>query len=640
MIARSTSCVAGLGALVLALCAAGASWAGPATTEVSLSFRLKNGSPEMARQIRSRLMGPLGPSVSVLLNSSPDVQVFDVQDNELEILVRVNVPPGAEDIAKKAILEEMQEAGGYIASRQAAPGKPAMPSEAIETAVASHLSHDLLNGRHGRVYDAGSSGGSGGEIVVQAVPEARIETTEVIVDQPIKTAQLLAVPEPAPASQKPQGKIVTGPFGKLIMEAVAKANKKHGTDLDPEYVQALMRVKSRFHSDAGFKNPAGDSFGLMGISHFVHKDIEDLRDPKKNIEIGVDYLATLWKIFARDGGADGAHRALAAYQLGKHRVYRSHGLPPEAKPLLEEVQKAACELDLRICRPGPIEPKTTKQAAVARVDEAIQFAVSKAEKERPVTFKSTPPPAQTPPETKVKAAATPKAAAKPRPREKKDVPSAPAQTRMSKHGFPLHTREAVKAMAREVAQMKGIGVNPTVFVSLVRDESRFNQDAVSPRGAKGPGQLLDGTFQSMGRLHGKAYPCLKDPKNIWEPKCNLIASGLYFRSLLDRYEGHDGKVAFALAAYNSGEGNQDKGLKHNRVVKIRETFNYVSSIAKQIMADGETELGKTIQQFLPKDWVSEERSTRSPSPAPAKRHKSEGGPQRFGGAMGYSRYAR
>ena len=75
-----------------------------------------------------------------------------------------------------------------------------------------------------------------------------------------------------------------------------------------------------------------------------------------------------------------------------------------------------------------------------------------------------------------------------------------------------------------------------LFTSLIHLESNFNPDAVSSRGAKGLGQLMDETARKL------------QVTDVFDPHQNLDASAKYFIQLLARFESAE----LALAAYNAG----------------------------------------------------------------------------------------
>jgi hypothetical protein len=82
------------------------------------------------------------------------------------------------------------------------------------------------------------------------------------------------------------------------------------------------------------------------------------------------------------------------------------------------------------------------------------------------------------------------------------------------------------------------GIDPLLLAALVKAESGFRADAVSPVGAMGLTQLMPGTARS---LH------VDDP---FDPVENAAAGARYFASNLRIY----GRVDLALAAYQAGKG--------------------------------------------------------------------------------------
>lgn len=102
-------------------------------------------------------------------------------------------------------------------------------------------------------------------------------------------------------------------------------------------------------------------------------------------------------------------------------------------------------------------------------------------------------------------------------------------------------------------------VDPVLLTSLIGQESSFNQNAVSPAGAVGYGQLMPDTAAELG----------VDP---YDPEQNIDGSARYLRQMLD---SNGGNVKLALAAYNAGQGavNQYGGIP-----PYEETQDYVSSV--------------------------------------------------------------
>jgi soluble lytic murein transglycosylase-like protein len=104
------------------------------------------------------------------------------------------------------------------------------------------------------------------------------------------------------------------------------------------------------------------------------------------------------------------------------------------------------------------------------------------------------------------------------------------------------------------------GVDPRLIHAVIRQESRYNQNAVSHVGAQGLMQLMPATAKRFG--------C----DDITDAESNVEAGTKYLRWLLNHF---DGDVALALAAYNAGEGSVEK---HAGVPPFAETQKYVRVI--------------------------------------------------------------
>jgi soluble lytic murein transglycosylase-like protein len=106
---------------------------------------------------------------------------------------------------------------------------------------------------------------------------------------------------------------------------------------------------------------------------------------------------------------------------------------------------------------------------------------------------------------------------------------------------------------------------PESFVSSVmRAESGFRQDAISPKGATGLMQLMPETAKQLG----------VDAAN---PRQNAEGGAQYLRELLGRYEDHPDQVLLALAAYNAGPGAVER---YHGVPPFRETREYILRVLK------------------------------------------------------------
>jgi Transglycosylase SLT domain len=87
-------------------------------------------------------------------------------------------------------------------------------------------------------------------------------------------------------------------------------------------------------------------------------------------------------------------------------------------------------------------------------------------------------------------------------------------------------------------------VDPRLVQSIVDVESHGDPNLVSDKGAQGLMQLMPGTARQYGAT------------DAFDPTQNIDAGTKYLAYLLQRYQG---SIPSALAAYNEGEGNFDKG---------------------------------------------------------------------------------
>jgi soluble lytic murein transglycosylase-like protein len=94
------------------------------------------------------------------------------------------------------------------------------------------------------------------------------------------------------------------------------------------------------------------------------------------------------------------------------------------------------------------------------------------------------------------------------------------------------------------------GIEPDLAYRLVRVESEFVQNAVSPVGAVGLAQLMPRTAYELD-------PTLSY-RDLFDRDTNLHLGFRYLRQMLRRY---DGDLRLALLAYNRGPGTVDNVLR-------------------------------------------------------------------------------
>ena len=104
-------------------------------------------------------------------------------------------------------------------------------------------------------------------------------------------------------------------------------------------------------------------------------------------------------------------------------------------------------------------------------------------------------------------------------------------------------------------------IDSALIKAIIKAESNFDHQAVSPVGAQGLMQLMPATASAL------------QVENAFHPENNIEGGVRYLRYLLDIYRGN---LTLALAAYNAGEGNVAK--YNNNVPPFRETQNYIKRV--------------------------------------------------------------
>lgn len=111
-------------------------------------------------------------------------------------------------------------------------------------------------------------------------------------------------------------------------------------------------------------------------------------------------------------------------------------------------------------------------------------------------------------------------------------------------------------------------VDPNMVLSVMATESAFQADAVSPRGALGPMQVMPNTARELGY----------NPSNLHQ---NIEAGTVYLGMMLSKYRDRKNGVELALAAYNAGPGAV---ARYGGVPPFRETRSYVRKVLSRYYA--------------------------------------------------------
>ncbi len=130
------------------------------------------------------------------------------------------------------------------------------------------------------------------------------------------------------------------------------------------------------------------------------------------------------------------------------------------------------------------------------------------------------------------------------------------------------------------------GISAAKIHAIIRQESRFDKNAVSHAGARGLMQLMPATASETARKLGISH------QESWltsRPTHNIQLGSKYLKQMLDRYNGN---LGMAAAAYNGGPGRVDRWIKElgdprtgqiqmldwAELIPIYETRNYAQRV--------------------------------------------------------------
>jgi peptidoglycan lytic transglycosylase len=125
--------------------------------------------------------------------------------------------------------------------------------------------------------------------------------------------------------------------------------------------------------------------------------------------------------------------------------------------------------------------------------------------------------------------------------------------------YPLRYEHIVRGHAENYR------LDPALVAAVIYQESKFRADARSDSGAVGLMQLLPETAKGIAARTGGSQFEVDD---LYDPEINVRYGSWYLRHLIDKY----GTEERALAAYNGGQGNLDRGVVYP------ETRHYVDRV--------------------------------------------------------------
>lgn len=133
----------------------------------------------------------------------------------------------------------------------------------------------------------------------------------------------------------------------------------------------------------------------------------------------------------------------------------------------------------------------------------------------------------------------------PRPRSRP-----PLTLAISDRSFDSHIQEAAQRY----------DIDPLLIKAVIKQESNFNPNAMSGKGAQGLMQLMPGTARDM------------DVADVFDPRENIFGGTRYLKRLYSQFRGD---LALTLASYNAGP---ERVVASNNIPDIPETKEYVRTV--------------------------------------------------------------
>lgn len=144
--------------------------------------------------------------------------------------------------------------------------------------------------------------------------------------------------------------------------------------------------------------------------------------------------------------------------------------------------------------------------------------------------------------------------------------------------YPYQYQEIVDVWAAEYQ------VDPLLVLSVMKAESRFNEKALSAKGAVGLMQLMPSTAEWIGeqlRLEEKV-----EREDLYNPDLNIRLGTWYLSTLNNQFSG---RTHVAIASYNAGQGKVQSWLQQDiwngtindlESIPFRETRTYLLRVTR------------------------------------------------------------
>lgn len=123
------------------------------------------------------------------------------------------------------------------------------------------------------------------------------------------------------------------------------------------------------------------------------------------------------------------------------------------------------------------------------------------------------------------------------------------------------------------------GVDKYLIYAVIKQESNFENEAKSHKGAKGLMQIMNDTADEIAKELGVRG------MNLYNPEININIGTKYLADLIEKYKN----PKLAIAAYNAGFGNVDKWIAQGIIkedgsnleeIPYKETEMYLRKVMK------------------------------------------------------------
>jgi len=150
------------------------------------------------------------------------------------------------------------------------------------------------------------------------------------------------------------------------------------------------------------------------------------------------------------------------------------------------------------------------------------------------------------------------------------------------HAWPA----AYLDLVEEATRVPG-SVDAALVLSIMREESGFRPQVVSPVGARGLLQIMEPTGERLAQAVGHAG---FDADDLFDPRINIRLGAHYLKELSERF---DGRLSAAIASYNAGPEAVSEWLEERggldddewvESIPFEQTRSYVKRVLRSLQA--------------------------------------------------------